>query len=87
VDYVIIIALLASAALFGNLISDYCSKAAPAPPQIVNSIVTIVLSDRMTYHTAQNICELCGWRLEKRGLQLILWQGYTCQHSAVMVTA
>lgn len=86
-DYVIIIALLASAALFGNLIGDYFSEAAQAPPQIVNSIVTIVLSDRMTYHAAQNICELCGWRLEKRGLQLILWRGYDFQHSATMVGA
>jgi len=86
-DYVIIIALLASAALFGNLVSDFFSKPNPATPQIVNSIVTIVLSDRMTYHAAQNICHLCGWRLEKRGLQLILWRGYTFQHSATMVGA
>ena len=81
--YTIIITLLC-AALVGMVFNDLRGYMAAQRPQMVQKVVTVVLSDTMTFHAAQNVCQLCGWRLERRGRQLILWQGYACQHSAVM---
>ena len=84
--YTIVITLILSV-LIGNLFHDIRTAMLSKRPQVVNAVVTVVLSDNMTFHAAQNICAICGWRLERRGMQLILWQGYNCQHSAVMVAA
>lgn len=82
--YTIIITLLL-AALIGNLFHDLRGYMQARRPQTIEKIATIVLSDRMTFHAAQNVCALCGWRLVRRGQTLYLQDATrTLQHTAVM---
>lgn len=83
--YTIIITLLL-AALVGNLFHDLRDYMRTKQPQVVVKVATVVLSDSMTFHAAQNVCALCGWRLVRRGRTLHLQDAARrLQHTAVMV--